>query len=170
MPRSHPLRTGHSRRFLMVQNMDTTPCFSPATCLCGQRGAQLHWPPPCRRYPCRYARNPKPQTNSATPPARRTRIREFDVRIEEPSNQVRIGDRCGATDVQVLLELRPHLLPDLLGGALLRTLAIYDPCGLPLGNVHREDPAHRAVADLRKVNVGPELSLRDGGERQGESR
>ena len=67
--------------------------------------------------------------------------------------------------VEVGLELVPDLREDLVRAAALGDLAREPARPLPLRDVDREDPAGPPVPAPREVDAGPELLLRDRGQR-----
>src|SRR5260370_22375135 len=62
-------------------------------------------------------------------------VRELNVRIEEPAQQLPVLDNLRTTGIQMDLELRPHFVLDFLGGALHRRLAIKNSGRIPIRDV-----------------------------------
>ncbi len=89
------------------------------------------------------------------------RIRERDVLVERPRAHL---DAVQAR-VEVVAQLRPDLVADLLARAQRGDLAGVHARALPFGDVDREDAADGAVAEAREVHAAPELALGDRGQR-----
>ena len=87
-----------------------------------------------------------------------------DVRVKEPVMQILVAEEFGAAHIQTAFELKPDLVGNLLTRAVKCRLAV-EPGRIPLRDVDREDSAGSTVAPLSEIDFGPELPLRNGGQR-----
>ena len=91
-----------------------------------------------------------------------TGVGELDRRVQEPRHDVGLGQRAV---VDVVDQLRPHLLPDLVLGARFGDLAGDPPRHIPRRDVDRQDALDPPVTALFQIHRRPELALRDRGQR-----